>query len=146
VDAHWNQAFAVTKVLLRKFKDTVEANGSKFLLVTLSNAEQIHPELQRQIEDQYQVAFDFERPDRIIREFAEKENISHLELMPRFRDFHLRTGKYLHGFDGGKGGHWNEKGHRLAAHEIVEFLKRQQLVRTGQSQNDKIRHSRSRAG
>jgi hypothetical protein len=118
----WKDAFAVTKALLRRFKETVEANGSKFLLVTLSNAEQVHSELQQELREEHGGALDFDRPDRMIGEFAREAGISHLQLMPAFREHHRRTGEYLHGFGGSKGGHWNEKGHRLAADQIFETL------------------------
>jgi lysophospholipase L1-like esterase len=127
----WKDAFAVTKDLLRKFRHSVEANGSKFVLVTLSNAEQVHAELQRQLENEHQVSFDFDRPDRVIGEFAGQENINHLALMPLFRKYHLQTGTYLHGFAGSKGGHWNENGHRLAAEKIFEYLEEKAFVPLG---------------
>jgi lysophospholipase L1-like esterase len=124
----WKEAFAITKALLRKFRDTVEANGSRFLLVTLSNAEQVHPELQQKLKEKYNVPFDFEQPDRIIGELAKREQMNHLELMPAFREHHLRTGVYLHGFGPSIGGHWNEDGHRLAAEKIFDYLKEKELV------------------
>ena len=124
----WKHAYAVTAGLLRKFNETVNRNGSEFLLVTLSNAEQVHPELQQQLRKQYRADFDFEQPDRIIGEFARKEQITHLQLMPSFRNFHLQTGRHLHGFGGSKGGHWNETGHRLAAEKIFECLKKSNLL------------------
>jgi lysophospholipase L1-like esterase len=130
----WNEAFAVTQGLLRRFRDDVERNGSQFVLVTLSNAEQIHPEVQAKLRKDYGVTFDFERPDRIIAEFAAKEHITHLELMPLFRDHHLRTGKYLHGFGGSTGGHWNENGHRLAAEKIFKFLTEKHLLSSEHSE------------
>lgn len=125
---HWKEAFAITTGLIRKFKDSVEANGSRFVLVTVSNAEQVHGEVQQQLKGRYNVTFDFEQPDRIINEFASKEHITHLELMPVFREYHLRTGKNLHGFGSSKEGHWNENGHRLAAQKIFEFLKEKRLL------------------
>jgi hypothetical protein len=124
----WNEAFAVTKGLLRQFRDDVEGNGGRFVLVTLSNAEQVHPEVQAKLTKDFGIAFDFERPDRIMAEFAEKEQITHLQLMPLFRDHHLRTGNYLHGFGGSTGGHWNENGHRLAAEKIFRFLTQKHLL------------------
>ena len=126
---HWRQAFDVSTDLLCKFRDSVEASGSQFLLVTLSNAEQVHPELQRQLRNEYDTEFDFDQPDSLLEEFAKRKHISHLNLMPFFREYHLRTGNYLHGFGGSKGGHWNENGHRLAAEKIFEFLKNSDLLR-----------------
>jgi lysophospholipase L1-like esterase len=125
---HWKQAFAITKALLSKFRETVEANGSQFLLVTLSNAEQVHPELQQKLKEKYNEAFNFEQPDRIIGEVAKREQMNHLELMPAFREHHLRTGMYLHGFGQSIGGHWNENGHRLAAEKIFDYLKEKELL------------------
>lgn len=124
----WRDAFDITTSVLRRFRASVEANGSRFLLVTLSNAEQVHPEVQQQLKDNYKVSFDFEQPDLFIEQFARKEHITHLMLMPPFRDYHLRTGEYLHGFGGSTGGHWNENGHRLAAEKIFTFLKEKHLV------------------
>jgi hypothetical protein len=124
----WKGAFAVTTALVRKFRDTVEASRRRFVLVTLSNAVQVHPLLQQELKREYGDIFDFEQPDRIIGEFARKEHIHHLQLMPTFREYHLRTGKYLHGFGGSRGGHWNENGHRLAAEKLFEFLTRERLV------------------
>ena len=132
----WKQAFAITTGLLRKFRDSVQANGSQFLLVTLSNAEQVHPELQQRLKKEYGPVLDFDQPDRLIGEFARKERINHLQLMPLFRDYHLRTGKYLHGFNGSHGGHWNENGHRLAAEKIFEYLTHEHLVLAGSAQRN----------
>lgn len=132
----WKQAFAITTGLLRKFRDSVQANGSQFLLVTLSNAAQVHPELQPQLKKEYGPVFDFDQPDRIIGEFARKEHIDDLQLMPLFRDYHLRTGEYLRGFNGSHGGHWNENGHRLAAEKIFEVLTREHLVPSGSAQRN----------
>ena len=125
---HWRQAFDVTTGLLCKFRDSVESNGSQFLLVTLSNAEQVHPELQRELRNEYDLDFDFNRPDRLLEEFSNEAGISHLKLMPFFREYHLRTGIRLHGFGGSMGGHWNEDGHRLAAEKIFEFLSKSNLL------------------
>jgi len=118
----WKDAFAVTEAGLRKIREAVEENGSRFVLVTLTNAEQVHPEVGQKLRDSYSDDFDFDLPDRIIAKFADDAGIQHLELMPAFREYHSKTGEFLHGFGTGKGGHWNERGHRLAAEKILEFL------------------------
>src|SRR5688572_22852166 len=129
ISDHWKQAHAITAALLKKFRNSAEANGSRFVLVTLSNAEQVHPEIQRELRERHpNVSFDFEQPDRVIEHIAKRENIDYLKLMPVFRGHHLRTGQYLHGFGGSKGGHWNENGHRLAADRIFEFLREKGIV------------------
>ncbi len=128
MSARWREAFTITTNLLRKFKENVEANGSRFLLVTLSNAVQVHPQVEQQVREHYKMNFDFNQPDRIIEEFGHVEHITCLKLLPAFRDYHRRTGTYLHGFGSVLDGHWNEHGHRLAAEKIFEFVRDQQLV------------------
>jgi lysophospholipase L1-like esterase len=128
----WREAFAITKALLLKFKQSVENNDGQFLLATLSNAEQVHPELQQELRERYGLPFDFEQPDRNLEEFAQRHQITYLKLMPVFHEYHLRTGSYLHGFGGSKTGHWNQKGHRLAADTIFEFLNKNHLLPAGE--------------
>jgi hypothetical protein len=127
----WKEAFAITKALLGKLRQAVEGNGGRFLLVTLSNAPQVDPQVQERLKSEYGLPFDFEQPDRIIEEFAQGEQITYLKLMPVFRDYHLRTGRNLHGFGVVESGHWNESGHLLAAETIFQFLKQKHLVPLG---------------
>src|SRR6266404_3154281 len=124
----WKDAWDITERLLLKFAREVESRGASFMLVSLSNAEQVHPELQRQLTRQYGLPFDFERPDRRLQQFTAAHGIRYLALMPALRDYHRRTGTYLHGFGSVITGHWNEAGHRQAAEQIFAFLKQRNLV------------------
>jgi hypothetical protein len=124
----WEEAVAVTKGIILKFKESVERHGSRFLLLSLSNAEQVHPEVGRQLKEQYNVEWDYEQPDRILEDFSREQKIMYLKLMPAFRDHHLKTGQYLHGFGSSHQGHWNQAGHRLAADLIFEFLMNTNMV------------------
>jgi lysophospholipase L1-like esterase len=125
---HWKEAFDLTKELILKFRDAVEEHGARFVLVTLSNAAQVHPHIQQRLNKTYGLPFDYGKPDRMLEEFAQQHGISFLKLMPLFLEYHLKTGKYLHGFGSGDGGHWNENGHCLAAEKIFEFLQANHLV------------------
>src|SRR6185369_9321900 len=100
---------------------------------SLSNAEQVHPEMQKALRDTFPVEFDFSRPDRMMAEFAQNNHMLHLELMPAFLEYHLKTGVYLHGFGATHGGHWNESGHCLAARNIAAYLREQKLIPSGNS-------------
>jgi hypothetical protein len=124
----WQEAFEVTKGVILKFRASVEERGARFVLVTLSNAEQVHPRIGEELKAKYGLDYDYEQPDRILEQFARQEGITSLKLMPVFREHHLKTGSYLHGFSSSQVGHWNENGHRLAAQEIFQFLKDKHLV------------------
>jgi hypothetical protein len=124
----WTAAWEITERVLLKFAGDVERRGTSFLLVTLSNAEQVHPELQQELAGQYGLPFDFDLPDRRLRAFAAKHGIPCLPLAPAFRAFHQRTGTYLHGFGSTITGHWNEAGHLRAAEEIFSFIRERRLV------------------
>jgi len=117
-DEHWKEAFDITSAIILKFRDSVEEPHAKFVLVTLTTAEQVHPDSQQIAQKSSSIPLDFEKPDRMIEEFARQNGISYLKLLPVFQAYHLKTGKYLHGFGGGHEGHWNENGHCLAAETI----------------------------
>ena len=65
--------------------------------------------------------------------FAQNNHMLHLELMPAFLEYHLKTGVYLHGFGPTHGGHWNESGHCLAAENIAAYLREQKLIPSANS-------------
>jgi len=46
-------AFGITRGLLVKFRDLVKTHGAKFMLVTLSMAEQVHPFVQDSVKEAY---------------------------------------------------------------------------------------------
>jgi hypothetical protein len=124
----WQEAFEITKGLFVKFRASVEERGGKFAVVTNPGAEQVYPERAEQLNKEYKLAFDFEQPDRILAGFSRQMSITILQLMPVFRNFHLKTGTHMHGFGSSIAGHWNDHGHRLAADEIFKFLIEQRLV------------------
>jgi hypothetical protein len=47
------------------FKRLIEEHGSRFVLIGVSNAEQVHPEIGSERKRQYDIDFDYEQPDRI---------------------------------------------------------------------------------
>ena len=124
----WKEAVDVSKRLILKFKDTVNEDGAKFVLMCLSNSAQVHPRIGELMKARYRVNFDFGQPDRILEQFANDKGIRFLKLMPEFREYHLQTGKDLHGFESSGEGHWNENGHRLASDVIYRFLRQSSLV------------------
>lgn len=124
----WDMAVEATKGIILKFKKSVEINGARFLLLVLSNAEQVHPDLAADLNARYSFTWDYDQPDRILEEFANEKNILFLRLMPTFRKYHIETGQYLHGFAPPYKGHWNKTGHQVAADVIFKFLKERHLL------------------
>ena len=124
----WREAFDISKGLILKFKEQVEKDGAKFVLVTLSNGEQINPDRQQELNEMFPFPLDYEQPDRILEEFTRQNGVDLLQLMPVFQEYYHSTGKNLHGFRSPGRGHWNQNGHHLAAVEIYKFLKGEGLV------------------
>jgi hypothetical protein len=124
----WKETVEITKEIILAFKRSVEEHGSRFLLLSLSNAEQVHLEVGREIENRYGIELDYDQPDRILDEFARNNKVTFLKLMPAFRNHHLKTGQYLHGFGSNHQGHWNQIGHRLAAELTFQFLQEHHMI------------------
>jgi hypothetical protein len=124
----WKQTVHLTSEIILLFKKSVEAHGSRFVLIALSNAEQVHPEVGDALKKKYEFDFDYEQPDRILENLAQKNGISFLKLMPALREYHARTGQYVHGFGGSHEGHWNQEGHRIAAKLTFRFLKDRHML------------------
>jgi hypothetical protein len=80
------------------------------------------------LKNRYKIELDYEQPDRILEEFASEHGVAFLKLMPALRDYHIKSGQYLHGFGSSHAGHWNQAGHRLAAELTFQFLKGQHMV------------------
>lgn len=121
--SRWTEAWDITEKALVKFAGEVASRGTPFVLVILGAAEQVHPELQQELRKEYGLPFDFDLPDRRLREVAAQHGIRTLDLMPAFRNHHQRTRTYLHGSGSVITGHWNEAGHRVAAEDIFAFLR-----------------------
>ncbi len=124
----WQQAVDLTRSGIDQLRRAVEQRGAAFVLVTLSSAEQVHPHVGRRLRETHGLPFDYAQPDRILSTFARENGVTLLQLMPALREHHRVTGAYVHGFGDSQMGHWNETGHRLAANEILAFLRDRELV------------------
>lgn len=124
----WKEAFGVTESALVKFASDVRAQGEEFALVTLSTPEQVDPVVQSRARSRSGSPLDFDRPERTIAEFARAHGIPCLELGTVFRNAYESTGQTLHGEGSTNHGHWNKRGHALAASKIFQFLTKDDLV------------------
>lgn len=127
-DPRWSEAVRISEAIVGEFRDSVEREGARFALVSLGSAEMVDPRLQRAVRKRIRADLDFLRPHDEISAWAEREGVPHLGLTPIFLERTARTGVAFHGFDGAISGHWNERGHALAAREIERFLTEAGLI------------------
>ncbi|MEZ5504167.1 MAG: SGNH/GDSL hydrolase family protein [Halioglobus sp.] len=120
-DPLWIEAWSVTEDLLRLMNSEVKAHDATFLLVSLSNSYQVHPDpAERQ---RYAGSLGVDNllyPDRRIGQLAAQEHIPFVMLVPPLQAWAQANAECVHGFDNAEPckGHWNEQGHRLAG-EII---------------------------
>jgi lysophospholipase L1-like esterase len=127
----WVRVWRRTQTLLRQTLDVSQANDSKLLLVSfpemwrVGSVEEIEKRMKAMSRDALDYRWDFSKTDRILRDFCQEAGIPFLSLLPEFRDSYRKSHKKLHfAFDM----HLNERGHRLAADAILEYLLRKNLV------------------
>ena len=119
----WQEAWRVTEGIILMMRDEVRMKGADFLIVTLTNGDQVHPSVeQRRAAAQALNIEDLLYPDLRIADFARRHGIEVLTLVPEFRRHAEQNGVYLHGFPNGTlgGGHWNRTGHYLAGRLIAD--------------------------
>lgn len=122
----WQQAWTITEDLLMMIRDEVEGKNARFVLVTLSNDIQVHPDpkYRKRFMENYGIN-DLFYPDRRIKLLGKKENIEFLLLAPVFQEYAERNHIFLHGVINSEPsglGHWNINAHRLAGEIIAEYL------------------------
>ena len=120
----WQDAWKITEALLLRMLTEAAAHNARFVVVTLSNSIQVHPdpEVRRRFIEKHQVN-DLLYPDRRIEAFAQQEGIEILSLAPIFQQYAKNTGVFLHGFEDSSGfGHWNQHGHRLAGELLSRYF------------------------
>jgi GDSL-like lipase/acylhydrolase family protein len=124
-DPSWENGWKVTEQLIVQMKREVDEEGRRFLLVSLSNPDQVHPDVQHRqaLARQFGVP-DLLYPDRRIQALAKREGIELLSLAEPLATYAEQHGVFLHGFQNrelGKG-HWNAAGHRLAGKLMSERI------------------------
>lgn len=123
-DDRFEAAWLLTEAIIRRLRDEVEQRGSRLVVVIVAAPEQIYAEdWERTMVANPQMqglTLDLDGPNRRLNRFLATEGISHLDLLPVFREaaaqaetppLHFRHDQ-----------HWTPAGHRLAAEAIFEFL------------------------
>ena len=101
---------SVSSRILEKLRDYVVGKGSKLLIVFIPSKREVE-ELDDSVPYQTEII-----------KLCQHLGIEHLDLGPTFKSTWFRT--YYR-----KGGHWNSRGHELAARVLYDYLKRDQETR-----------------
>jgi len=121
----WEAAWRVTEALVVTMAAEVRQRGADFLLLTLSNAPQVHPNPAVRLAFAQRLGVEhLFYPDHRIRDLASRQNIPILSLAPPLQTVAEQHQIFLHGFTNTQMGigHWNAEGHRLAGQLLAQTL------------------------
>lgn len=124
-DSKWAEAWVLSESLLLATKREVDEQGAELLLVTLSNGVQVHPD--PAVREAFAARLgvdDLFYAEQRLGALGARHGISVLSLAPEFQRHAEAERVFLHGFDDAEPGvgHWNERGHALAAKLIARRL------------------------
>ncbi len=119
----WKEAWAITESIIKLINNEVKEKGLKFIVTTLSNPVQVHPD------PYFRKSFfkenkDLFYPDKRIKKLGKEENFLVINLAQRMKNYAEKNKIFLHGFDNtimGEG-HWNIEGHKIASQIISKQI------------------------
>lgn len=118
----YEKAWEVTKKLILETKSLAEEEKADYLLVTLANNEQVNQSVWSELKKVYpeikSAELDLQKPDRLLKEYCEEEELSCLFMLPYFKKYindnsEVVTHNRLEG-------HWNQTGTDLATKFLFE--------------------------
>jgi hypothetical protein len=110
-------AWEVEYALLREMRELCRAHGARLLLVLIPEQVQVEPEAKAQVLGLVEADYQTQGP---LLEFAARENIAALDLLPALRAEHERTGEPLYYR---QDRHFLPRAHEIAAAEIQGELR-----------------------
>ena len=122
-----DEAWAVTEALITALSREVAQHGAEFWLVTLSNSEQVDPDVSKRTAMANRLGVeDLFYPDRRLHDFATAQGIPVVSLAEPLAAYAAANGVYLNGGYNEESpngiGHWNEAANQLAASMVGERL------------------------
>jgi len=122
----WEKAWKVTERVILKFKEEVERDNGKFLLVILVDFAQIDGKIKERLKKRYKIEFpknfDPEYPIKRLIKFCNKNKIPYLSLLPYFKEYKKKYKLSYPYFSYKCDGHWNPLGHFLTSNLVVKYL------------------------
>jgi hypothetical protein len=119
----WLSAWEVTEKLLDRLnREALRSRTNLFVLIIPTQFQVERSEwhaMQRDFPEMLDIRWDLDKPNTLLRDILARLGIPHFDLLPAFQANHSATGRplYLAG-----DGHWNTKGHSLAAELIAREL------------------------
>ena len=120
------KAWEITKRLILETKKITEDSQAKYILVILSNNEQVNINVQEEIFKKYpkikEANPDFEKPDKILKDYCDTQIIDCFFMLPYLKDYVKNDpNETTHFF---YDGHWNQTGANLATQFLTEVLEK----------------------
>jgi len=119
------EAWKITEDLLTLASNETSQHGAQYLVLTLSNGIQVHPDSALREEFTQRVGVsDLFYPERRIAAAGQREGFAGVNLAPMLLEYAQNSGGFPHGFeDGHRWGHWNVDGHREAGRHVAEQVR-----------------------
>jgi hypothetical protein len=124
-DEMWREAWRISERLVLQMHEEVEARGAQFVLLVVSHPLQAYPDTKVRNGFQQTVgAEDLFYSERRLRALGQKRGFLVISLAEPFQRYADEHASYLHGDDRRSPGvgHWNARGHALAAEIIADNL------------------------
>lgn len=124
-DSTWTNGWAATERLILMMRREVEQKGARFVVLGLSNGDQVHPDSVHRASVAQQLGVpDLWYPERRLQALADSARIEYVPVAPTMAQIAQREKLFLHGFPNLNpgGGHWNEAGHRVAGELATAYL------------------------
>lgn len=126
VSREWLNAWAITEHTLLEFKKEVEGDGSKFMLLILTDPLQVMPDPENTIKEFTGMSlpkdFSVDYPTERLVAFAEKNNIDCFNLLPIFRRYAKEQNLKEPYFSFKTDGHWSRLGHQVASDAVYDYI------------------------
>lgn len=124
--SEYEDAWNVTQALILESKKITEEIGAYYILVSLANNEQVNDGVWEGLKKQYSALgnaeLDLEKPDKILYEFCQEEEINCHFMLPHFKEFLLHNPQFTTHYT--LDGHWTETGTTLAAEILLDEVKK----------------------
>lgn len=120
----YKKAWETTKRLILQSRTEAEDAGAEYILVSSANNEQVNQDVWESLKLEYPALqnadIDLEKPDKVLKEFCQEEDLNCLFMLPYFKDYRNKhSGETTHYL---LDGHWNETGTDLVADFLVANL------------------------